>query len=118
MAIDYTQLIDKLGSKLNTVGEAAFKIGVTGAKFEAIGEFTAAATGAVLCAGLAYSSWRRSQDDDLSYDEQGFFGGAAIFMSALGVVMSGLTLLHIPSILIALNQPEYLFLRSVIKTVK
>lgn len=40
MSMDYTTLAEKLGTKLNTLGEAAYKIGVAGVKFEAIGAFT------------------------------------------------------------------------------
>jgi len=38
MSVNYVELAEKLGAKLNQLGEAAFKIGVAGVKIEAIAE--------------------------------------------------------------------------------
>ena len=118
MSIDYAQLIDKLGTKLNSVGEAAFKIGVAGAKFEAIGEFTAFTVATTTLAVLAYASYRKGLNRELSYDQRGFFDAAAIVLAITSLLTSIAVVARIPSLLIALNQPEYLFLRNVIKAVK
>lgn len=118
MTIDYMALAEKLGTKLNTMGEAAFKIGVAGAKFEAIGDFVALALPSLAFGVLSYKLIKKgfSYENNRAYREHFCVFGivTGIIATASGLFALG----QLPSLFIALNSPEYLFIKQLIHAVK
>lgn len=118
--MDYMALAEKLGTKLNTLGEAAYKIGVAGVKFEAIGEFTAFALASVITGVITYKIYKKLnvRDNGWTYDLEGFFTFLSCILGIISFLTAAGSLINLPHLLLAFYNPDYLLIKQLLQAVK
>jgi hypothetical protein len=118
MSIDYINLAEKLGNKLNTIGEQAFKVGAVGVKYEALGQLASLSLGIVVFGYIGYTQYKKCFDKTLTRDEQGGAVPLTLLSNTGVVVLFIILLMQLPTIVIALNQPEYIIIQKLLGVIK
>ena len=120
MSVDYMALAEKLGTKLNTIGEAAYKIGVAGVKLEEIGLFTSLTLASVITGVITYRIYKKLniRDNGWTHDQEGFFTFLSVILGLISFCTIGASLVRLPYLMVAIYNPDYLLIKQLLQAVK